>query len=140
MRMDMRRFALWLTLLAVLVGGARLSCVALDPCTNQVAATFVSPDASKKLVVFVRECGATTPFSSQVSLLDRDEQLSNDPGNLFVARLPRGVQEGAVDCVWTNEAEATITYPAASDVYKLVARVDGVSFTYGVEKVMPTAK
>ncbi|HEX5605144.1 MAG TPA: hypothetical protein VFY96_01440 [Candidatus Binatia bacterium] len=48
-------------------------------------AEFVSPDGTKKVVVFQRDCGATTDFSTQASLLATNEKLENEGGNVFSA-------------------------------------------------------
>jgi hypothetical protein len=62
-----------------------------DICRNQVLSESVSPDGSKKFVVFQRSCGATTGFSTQASLLSVDAELPNEPGNVFVADTDHGV-------------------------------------------------
>jgi hypothetical protein len=132
MQINWRRFAFWSALALVLVFGYRRACEALNPCSNSVTASIVSPDQSKKLVVFVRDCGATTSFSSQVSLIDSHDKLPNDPGNLLVVG-----KKAAMQAAWTNDSAAVLTYPAKSEVFKQVAKLDGVSVTYKVEEINP---
>src|ERR1019366_8104994 len=50
--------------------------------TNHVY-TYPSPDGAHKLVVFNWDCGATTDFSFNVSLLSANEALPRDPGNIY---------------------------------------------------------
>jgi hypothetical protein len=50
--------------------------------TNHVF-TYPSPDGMHKLVVFNWDCGATTDFSFNVSLLSASKALSRDPGNIY---------------------------------------------------------
>jgi hypothetical protein len=66
--------------------------------------------------VFERACGATTGFSTQVSLLHAGQSLRNEPGNLFVADtnhldLPL-VQAPApfVAVRWLGNKELVLTY------------------------------
>ncbi|HMA80026.1 MAG TPA: hypothetical protein VKR81_04015, partial [Candidatus Binatia bacterium] len=44
-------------------------------CLNQIFKESVSPDESKKFVVFQRSCGATTGFSTHASLISADASL-----------------------------------------------------------------
>jgi hypothetical protein len=42
-----------------------------------------SPNGLKKAVVFYRDCGSTTRFFTEVSILDQTEDLPNETGNVF---------------------------------------------------------
>jgi hypothetical protein len=53
-----------------------------DMCKNIVYKEYASPNAQLKAVVFARDCGATTGFSTQVSILDFDESLKSN-GNIL---------------------------------------------------------
>ena len=62
--------------------------IALGPdlCANQIYQEVYSADRTLKAVVFQRDCGATTGFSTQVSVLPAGETLTNDiAGNLYIA-------------------------------------------------------
>lgn len=62
--------------------------IALGPdlCANQIYQEVYSADRTLKAVVFQRDCGATTGFSTQVSVLPAGETLGNDvSGNLYIA-------------------------------------------------------
>jgi hypothetical protein len=54
-------------------------------------AESISPDRTKKLVVFQRSCGATTGFSTQASLLSPDVKLADEIGNAFIADTDHGI-------------------------------------------------
>jgi hypothetical protein len=71
-----------LGLAAIVVSALLSSCG--DPCGNEVVQSVVSPSGSLKAVAFTRNCGATTKFSTQVSILRSNEALPNDPGNVTV--------------------------------------------------------
>ena len=47
------------------------------PCANTVSAEHISPDGKLRAVLFERDCGATTNWSSQISILRRTEPLPN---------------------------------------------------------------
>jgi hypothetical protein len=54
-------------------------------CANQVLETVKSPDGAKNAVVFVRDCGATTDWSTQASVIGIGETISDsDTGNALV--------------------------------------------------------
>jgi hypothetical protein len=54
-------------------------------CENDRVHEFVSPDNNLKAVLFRRSCGATTPFSTHISVLNRWQSLSDaDAGNVYV--------------------------------------------------------
>ena len=55
-----------------------------DMCGNDVYREYPSPNGKLKAVVFERDCGATTPFSTQVSVIESDQKLENVPGNAFI--------------------------------------------------------
>jgi hypothetical protein len=59
-------------------------------CGNEILSEFVSPDNSKKVVVFQRDCGATTAFSTQASVLAITEKLPDEGGNVFSADTNHG--------------------------------------------------
>ena len=57
-----------------------------DLCVNQIYQEVYAPDRTLKALVFQRDCGATTGFSTQVSVLPAGETLGNDvAGNLYIA-------------------------------------------------------
>jgi hypothetical protein len=79
------------TVVGVLAAGIGLLVyVFASMCANEPIAEYVSPDARAKLVVFQRDCGATTGFSTQASLLKRGARFPSGSGNLFVADTDHG--------------------------------------------------
>ncbi len=54
-------------------------------CANTIYQETHSPDKSHKAVVFERNCGATTGFSTQVSVLNPSEALPEGKGNTYIA-------------------------------------------------------
>ncbi len=79
--------ALMLGIVAYYVGA---NCIvrnldfASDMCGNDIVDEVDSPDGEYKVVVFERNCGATTGFSTHISILYNSEELSNSPGIFFL--------------------------------------------------------
>jgi len=75
-------------------------------CQNQVFKEYNSPDQSLKAVVFQRDCGATTGFSTQISILESDENLDNESGNIFIVK--GHPAEIAPEIVWNGNEDIVI--------------------------------
>ena len=68
-----------------LIGFWGVSLILDGMCGNDIVLKKVSPDNKHNVFVFNRDCGATTGFSTQISILDDDEELDNESGNLFIS-------------------------------------------------------
>jgi hypothetical protein len=107
-----------------------------SPCTNTIIDQQLSPDKSLKVVVFARDCGATTGFSTHVTLLPVSEDLRNNGGNLFVADTNHGRIESAhwggprVDIHWINDKSISISFDQNARVFKKQDNVLGINMTY----------
>jgi hypothetical protein len=55
-----------------------------NPCGNDPIHASTSADGSYVAIAFIRNCGATTGFSTQVSILEAPGRLPNDPGNVLI--------------------------------------------------------
>jgi hypothetical protein len=70
------------TLIIALAGGG-VACLSLaGDCSNQIIKQIPSPNGKMKAVVFQRDCGATTGFNTQVSVLLSNQQLPDEGGNV----------------------------------------------------------
>ena len=59
-------------------------------CGNDEVTRLGSADGTLDAVLFQRACGATTGFSTQVSVVRAGERLADDGGNAFVADADHG--------------------------------------------------
>ena len=116
--------ALALTMIATTV-----SC---DPmCDNEVLSDVASPDAQKHVVVFGRSCGATTGFSTQVSILPVGRTVSGG-GNVFVVdddhgRAPSGSSGGPVVTVrWLDAHTVQLRHDWRARVFRHEGEREGV--------------
>lgn len=62
-----------------------LITISCNPCTNTVIEELNLPDASYKIIIFQRDCGATTSASLQLSIIPQTEKLPKDStGNICI--------------------------------------------------------
>jgi hypothetical protein len=91
-------------------------------CGNDMLATIPSPSGGRKLIIFQRDCGATTGFSTQASLLPAHDQLRGS-GNVFVAdsdhgKAPSGPGGGPpLDARWIAEDTLELRYHPQARVF-----------------------
>lgn len=69
----------------MLAGYIFIDMVFSGMCGNDIVAQLASPDKKHRAVLFQRDCGATTGFSTQVSILNERENLENSGGNILIA-------------------------------------------------------
>lgn len=94
-------------------------------CANTIITSSTSPNKKWKVVVFERNCGATTGFSSQISLLKSNEELSNDAGNIYIAE---GYPDG-YNLKWESDS-LVIIKGSNSKSNKKISQLNGVKFDY----------
>ena len=96
---------------------------------------IVAPDGQHKAELFQRDCGATTGFSTQISITATGEKLSGE-GNAFRAdddhgAAPAGPWGGPwADVKWLGVDHLLVNYAAKSRTFKRVANVNGVKVTF----------
>lgn len=103
-----------------------------DMCANRVIRSVVAPDGRHAAVVFERNCGATTGFSTQISILEPGEALTD--GNIFSATAgtsrPAAWGGPAVEVRWLGVDRLFIGYPGGAEVFECVAARDGIRIAY----------
>jgi hypothetical protein len=102
----------------------------LDPCGNQVVNETMSPDKRMRAVIFERDCGATTDFNTQISILGENESLPHAGGNVFVEDSDHGASKYWAEVRWDSPERMVVRYPARARIFHKEARVKGVSITY----------
>jgi len=119
-------------LIVLIVSAVALSTAGLDStCVNQIAGQFPSPDRNYQALVFSRDCGATTEFSAQISLLQAGASLTNHPGNLFIAS-SKGSQEvsSEIRVQWVGDRTLRIEHDVNARVFLANPGVLGVTVIY----------
>ena len=131
------RIALAVVGLACCIIGSLAGCRGSSgACGNLLITALKSPDGIRTAVLFERDCGATTGFSTQLSVIPTAQQ-PKEGGNVFIADDNHGAAptdaKGAlpVQLRWTSATQLTVIYPATARVFKREPRVDGVTISYG---------
>lgn len=105
-----------------------------DGCQNTVLASFASPNGRSSAVIFQRDCGATTGFSTQISVVRGDTQPSG-AGNAYVADDNHGAAEASnggpwAEARWIDASHLLVRYDAQSRIFKQEPEIAGVQITY----------
>lgn len=104
-------------------------------CDNETVASLNSPDGERRAILFMRECGATTDYTTQVSVVSSTWQF-HGIGNVFVAdAYDRGARRGSwggpwAEIQWTGPRQLLITYDKRARVFTRNDDVRGVHITY----------
>ena len=107
----------------------------LDGCSNTISARVISPDRKLDAVVFERDCGATTGFSTQVSVVRTGAQPSGS-GNAFVAddnhhRAPAPAIGGPlVELRWAGPNRLIVRYDHRDRLFLNASAVAGAKIAY----------
>jgi hypothetical protein len=123
----------WLTVFFIaavaflsIAGVIRLTSAAFDDvCGNDSVVETISPNGQLKAVTFRRNCGATTDYSTHVSILPASRKLPNESGNVFVRN-----HEPALVVRWIDDQHLSISGGGASTSFKRLSEFKGVYITY----------
>ena len=101
---------------------------------NAIIEEVPSPDNSMRAVIFERDCGATTGFSTQVSVLPHGAKLPNEAGNVLIAG-ERGTVPGKgggpeVHAEWTAPDKLMIRYNQEGEVFLKEERIGKIEVGY----------
>jgi hypothetical protein len=96
-----------------------------DICSNDPINAGISPDGECIAIAFIRNCGATTPFYTQVSILDMPGRLPSEAGNIFSAegKHPLSVQ-------WNGNAQLTIRGIGHGKQSQKLSEYKGIRISY----------
>lgn len=96
-----------------------------------------SPDHKNKAILFERNCGATTGFSTQISIKKFKKKLKNtEKGNIFIAdddhgKAPPGITGGSpVKIIWINNDSIQIEYHPKTRIFKNIAKYKSIKIGY----------
>lgn len=96
-----------------------------DLCGNQESQRTDSPSNNWTAVAFTRDCGATTGFSSQISLIAKGSALPNESGNVLVleASVP-------LHLTWSPSGDLVVHGSGSVKRFKEEGVVSGVKIQY----------
>src|SRR5258706_8051868 len=108
-----------------------------DMCGNKIVNEINSPDKKCKVVIFTRDCGATTGFSTQVSVIESDDKLEkNDNGNILIMSDKTGdgltFENGGakVKARWDGNNDLRIYFDQRTETSKQRNRIEDIKISY----------
>lgn len=108
-----------------------------DPCENTVLIRATSPGGKWDAVMFERSCGATTDFSTEISVLKAGGAAPGG-GNIFVADSHHGVARPGrwggpwAEIKWLSPTRLVVRYAAGSRIFLQRKAVGDVFVTYQI--------
>ncbi len=97
-------------------------------CSNEITSELASPDNEYLAVVFERSCGATTGFSTQVSMLDNNSSLENEPGNIVI--IDGHPKETGIELSWVGQDVLLVKGGGGSRFFKKLNHFGSVVVRY----------
>jgi hypothetical protein len=91
-------------------------------CKSEIISTTPSPDASINAVVFERDCGATTNYTTEVALVHSEESPFSDDGDVVL--IVSGRQN--LNIKWKNGNNITITIPKYLELIRSEFGANGI--------------
>ena len=131
MEQRLKRIAkiLGITVVALLImaalGVAGLGWGISSGCANTEQQRVLSPDGRREAVVFERDCGATTDYSTQVSVLTAGAALPNTPGNAYIYG-----HRTRLAVTWPSPTVVAIEYSSGARGLHEQARAGAVTVLY----------
>lgn len=140
--------ALWKKIIAVIVVLILFLTIGIvlfirslpDPCSNEVITEIISPNGKMKAVIFQRDCGATTDFSTHVIIIPIGSTLEKEGNSIFVAntnkgKAPAGQGGGPeVRTRWLSADKLQIEYHQLASVRRSETKSMGTEILYGIFK------
>jgi hypothetical protein len=126
-----------LTILAIGAFWLFLNNTAEQMCGNYPISRHEMSNGRWDIVVFQRDCGATTGFSTQVSIIDRGKALPNESANIFTAdtnhgQAPKSKGGGPeVKIELLSHDVIRIYHHPNARVFKRESRVNDITIGYG---------
>jgi len=100
-----------------------------DLCANSIISETKISGTNYKIVVFYRDCGATTGFSTQASIIKLDSTLRNEGGNVFSADDSRG-GKAEIEVKTSSPQSVEILYPSDTRIFKAEPLYKGIGLRY----------
>jgi hypothetical protein len=96
-------------------------------CDDEQISRQASPDGAREARVLVRNCGATTAFTTHVVVSEKRWLLPDPSHTVFVSRRKTGVR---LD--WPRACCLTVAYPGSHGVIRAETRAPGVIIDYQI--------
>lgn len=106
-----------------------------DACTDEVVTRLASPDGKREAVMFQRDCGATSGYSTQISIVEVGQAPAGG-GNTFRADDNHGAAKVGdwggswAEIKWLASDRLLVRYADKSRIFEQDNTVAGVSVSY----------
>lgn len=125
-KFQLRTLVALTTIPAALVGGLLWYASSLLPsCETTQHQRLPSPDSAFDLIIFSRDCGATTGANTQAALIPNGDTLPDDAASFLSIGTAADLAPH-----WDGPASLTLTVPADAQVYRQDASVAGIAVIY----------
>jgi len=132
----MRTLIIVVLLLIGVIAAVAVCALLSSACENEVVQSAWAPRHLWKAVVFQRDCGATTGFTSQISIIGFWQSVPHGDGTVFVADTDHGRSKAAswggppVEVRWLTWRTLEVRYDPASRVFLQNSLVMPVRITF----------
>lgn len=93
---------------------------------NEIIQKSISPNGNKIAISFTRNFGATTDFNSQVSILSKNDNFYDKPGNTFIAN-----HNKIINMKWQDNDTLIISYSCdENNIFLKEYNIKDVKVTY----------
>lgn len=113
---------LFLVLTLILIGLAYAFTGFQFGDNNSIIETVPSPNGKYVACLFIRDMGATTKESYQLSIFKKGRELGNSPGNTFISY-------GEFNVEWKNDSTLFVNNSTA-EIFKQDDEVNGITVNY----------
>lgn len=90
---------------------------------NKVISEVGSPDGKYNAFYFIRDLGATTKASSQLTVLKKGKKLGDTVGNVFVTY-------GEFDVEWENDNMLVVNIKKDEEIFKQLTKYKDIEIKY----------
>lgn len=123
---------IWIALLSIIllaVGIPIWLFLSLPPlCGNDIVKDIHSPDGQHRAILFERDCGATTGFSTQLAIVGASAELPDGPGNVMIVDGSPRDSQWAIE--WTDAETLTVRTQGHGRIFKNETNVKGIAIVY----------
>ncbi len=106
-----------------------------DACSNEIITRLASPNGEREAVMFQRACGATTGYSTQISIVETGQAPAGE-GNAFRADDDHGAAKigdwggSWAEMKWLASDRLLVRYAEKSRIFEQDDSIAGVSVSY----------
>jgi hypothetical protein len=126
--------AIWALSIFCVIGWWFFSWVgsAFDWCGSKILERYLSSDATREVVVFSVDCGATSSGENyQIALVHPGEERPDKNGKIFFIGDPGTYDVIAPEVEWESFESIRVYFSGSINLYKLELRVENININYG---------